>query len=126
MYFPSLHNGSRAQEIIRYNETSRSVTILRDFFDNYNPRSVRIPKPQSPLRSARVQLYAHKPIIRLISPTEVPDDKVPPLLTFTDVSALHQRLVLEGREKDIKFLKYVCVSYECNLKKRRELSLKEK
>lgn len=76
------------------------------------------------MRSGRTQLFAHKPIVRLTTATEVPDDRVPPLLTFTDLAVLHQRLVQERRENDIAFLKYVCVSYECGLKKRRERALK--
>lgn len=52
---------------------------------------------------------------------EVPDDHVPPLLTFTDLDVLHHRLVAAGNMgRDIGYLKYICKAYEWALRVRRD------
>ena len=108
----------------RYGDASHSIQLVRNFFEAYNPRSIRQPPPKPAMRSTRTQLFSQKPIVRLTSGSDVADDRVPPLLTFTDVAILHRRLVLDGRRRDIDYLKYVCVSYECGLRERRERALK--
>jgi hypothetical protein len=60
----------------------------------------------------------------MTSTVEVPDDNVPPLLTFEDLEILHHRLVATGRRKEIGFLKYVCKAYEGALRARRDGTMK--
>lgn len=54
---------------------------------------------------------------------DIPDDTVPPLLTFTELDVLHQRLVVANKADGIKYLKWVCKSYEGSLRMRREKTL---
>jgi hypothetical protein len=60
----------------------------------------------------------------MTSTVEVPDDDVPPLLTFGDLDVLHHRLVAAGRRDEIGFLKYVCKTYEGALRARRDGTMK--
>lgn len=78
------------------------------------------------MRASRTLLYANRPIVRLTSPTDVQDDRVPPLLTFRDLESLHGRLVEQGqrRKKEIGFVKWVSKAYEGHLRKRRERAMK--
>lgn len=55
---------------------------------------------------------------------DIPDDSVPPLLTFPEVEVLHHRLVAKNRVDDIRYLKWVCKSYEGSLKMRRDRTIK--
>ena len=56
--------------------------------------------------------------------TEIPDDTVPPLLTFPELELLHQRLVAVNRAEDIKYLKWLCKAYESALRTRRDAMLR--
>lgn len=69
-------------------------------------------------------LEAPRPIVRLVSPTEVPDDTVPPLLSFPELEVLHHKLVAKGDRENIGYLKYVCMSYSGALKRRKEATLR--
>lgn len=60
----------------------------------------------------------------MTSATELPDDTVPPLLTFTDIELLHHRLVAAGKKKEIGFLKYTCKAYEGGLRIRRDATMR--
>ena len=70
-----------------------------------------------------VTLEAPRPLVRLFTPVEVPDDTVPPLLSFPEVEILHHRLVMIGDTANIRYLKWVCMSYAGALKQRNEASL---
>ena len=62
----------------------------------------------------------------MTSAAEVPDDNVPPLLTFRDLELLHHRLIDVGRQKDIKFVTWICKAYEWALRIRRDETIKAK
>jgi hypothetical protein len=99
------------------------MDMVRAFICKYPPTSVKQALPPSPLRSTRTALFAHRPIVRLTSVPEIPDDYVPPLLTFQDLEILHHRLVALGRLEDIGYLKYVSKAYEGALRKRRDATM---
>lgn len=57
----------------------------------------------------------------------MPDDNVPPFLTFADIEVLHHRLIAsesEGAREKIGYIKWVCKAYEGALRGRREETLK--
>lgn len=62
----------------------------------------------------------------MTSAAEVPDDHVPPLLTFKDVEVLHHRLIDEYRTEDIKYVTWLCKAYEWALRVRRDETIKAK
>lgn len=61
-----------------------------------------------------------------MSDADIPDDRVPPLLTFTEVEVLHHKLAAADRVSDIKYLKWVCKSYEGALRARRDAAIRAK
>ncbi|KAF8884462.1 hypothetical protein BD779DRAFT_1612106 [Infundibulicybe gibba] len=67
----------------------RAVDHVKAFVAKYPPSSIRKSSPKPNLRSTRTALVGQRPLVRLTSSIEVPDDNVPPLLTFTDVEVLH-------------------------------------
>ena len=74
------------------------------------------------MRSTRTKLLAPRPLVRTFSPAEIPDDFVPPCLTFTELLPLHQRLTTKtGREclKQRQYLTWICNGYEGWLRRRR-------
>ncbi|KAI0733870.1 hypothetical protein BC629DRAFT_1571720 [Irpex lacteus] len=101
-------------------QLDRAMDLVRDFVNTYPPSAIRTTVERPSLLSTRTSLVGARPLVRLMSSAEVPDDTVPPLLTFTEVEALHHRLVATRREKDIKYLKWVCKSYEGALRARRD------
>jgi len=102
----------------------RSVGQVKVFAERYPPSSTRQPAPKLPLQSTRTVLHGPRPLVRMTSTTELPDDTVPPLLTFTDVEILHHRLVAAGRKDAIGYIKYVCKAYEGALRIRRDLTMR--
>ncbi|TFK71569.1 hypothetical protein BDN72DRAFT_817329 [Pluteus cervinus] len=105
-------------------DLTAAVEHVRTFVDRYPPSSIRnIPQKPS-FRSTRTTLSGDRPLVRIIPTTEIPDDYVPPLLTFTDLEVLHHRLVAVGNTKDIGYIKYVCKAYEWALRVRRDETLK--
>jgi hypothetical protein len=105
-------------------DLDRAVGQVKTFAGRYAPLSTRQPAPKLPLQSTRTVLHASRPLVRMISTTELPDDTVPPLLTFGDVEILHHRLVAAGRRDDIGYIKYVCKAYEGALRVRRDLTMR--
>ena len=107
-------------------ELDRAMQLLRDFAARYPCTAVSMPAPKHPMRSTRTQLFGARPLVRLSSPTEVPDDAVPPVLTFTDLEILFQRLVTEGdlRKLDISYVTFLSKAYEGALRTRRGRTLK--
>ncbi|EJD54130.1 hypothetical protein AURDEDRAFT_180464 [Auricularia subglabra TFB-10046 SS5] len=97
-----------------------AMTLVRKFEYMYPPLNMREPLPMSPLRSMRTSLFGQQPIIRLSSTTQVADDTVPPMLLFSRVEVLHQRLLLKERVKDIKYLTWLTSAYKGSLEMRRD------
>ncbi|KAI0092334.1 hypothetical protein BDY19DRAFT_884752 [Irpex rosettiformis] len=105
-------------------ELDSALDHVRAFVEAYPPSAIREPMERSPLLSTRTSLVGGRPLVRLMNSAEVPDDTVPPLLTFTEIESLHHRLVVAGRVKDIKYLKWVCKSYEGALRARRDAAMR--
>lgn len=80
--------------------------------------------------SAILRTYTPTPVtpfqIRMTDPTATPESDIPPVLLWNDMNVVHQRLAREGRWKDIKWLTWVCKSYEVALRRRRKWRLKNK
>jgi hypothetical protein len=101
------------------------MQCVRAFAARYPPSALRTPSSKPALRSTRTILVGERPLVRMTSTAEVPDDHVPPLLMFDDVEALHHRLVAkEGSGSDIGYLKYLCKAYEWALRVRRDEAMK--
>jgi hypothetical protein len=60
----------------------------------------------------------------MTSTVQVPDDKVPPLLTFTDLEVLHNGLVAANKRDMIGYIKFVCKAYEGALRMRRDMTMR--
>lgn len=101
------------------------MDAVKAFVAAYPPQVVREPPSRLPFRSTRTNLVAARPLVRVFNPADIPDDAVPPLLSFTEVEVLHHRLVAAGpgRTGDIRYLKWVCKAYEGALRRRREQAL---
>ncbi|KAG7094683.1 hypothetical protein E1B28_005503 [Marasmius oreades] len=104
----------------------QALDHVRSFVARYHPSSVRCSRqPQKPnYRSMRTSLVAARPLVRLSTETEVPDDGVPPLLTFSDLEVLHHRLVAANRGEAIGYIKYICKAYEWALRVRRDETMR--
>ena len=76
------------------------------------------------MRDARTVLAAPRPIVRLTTALDVPDDTVPPLLTFADLEIVHHRLVWAKDREGMRYVKWVCKAYEGSLRTRRDKVLK--
>ena len=104
------------------------MSILHDFSTRYPPQIISrlsLRKPQ--LRSTQTALYdTGRPLVRLTSPLDVPDDSVPPLLTPRDLELLHHRLVDAGpsRQRDMDRVTYLAHAYVGALRKRRDKVMK--
>ncbi|KIK56080.1 hypothetical protein GYMLUDRAFT_204967 [Collybiopsis luxurians FD-317 M1] len=107
----------------------RAIAHLHAFVDVYPASAVRdlsnIIKPS--MRATRTSLVGDRPLVRLTSQVEIPDRRIPPLLTWKDLEVLHHRLVADGRrERDISYVKYVCKAYEWALRVRRDETMRAK
>jgi len=101
----------------------RAVEHVKTFCKRYPPADIRKPAPKPAMRSTRTALVGARPLVRMSSTVEVPDDTVPPLLTFMDVEILHHRLAAAGKLEAVRYLTYVCKSYEGALRMRRDRTL---
>jgi hypothetical protein len=99
---------------------------VKSFIAKYPIASVREHTPKHTMRATRTVLEGRRPLVRTTSATDVPDDYVPPLLTFSDLGLLHHKLVATERVAEIGYIKYVCKAYEGYLRVRRENGLKAK
>ncbi|KAI5986023.1 hypothetical protein EDC04DRAFT_2826576 [Pisolithus marmoratus] len=91
-----------------------------------NPKRIQ-PSVSSSLPPTLTTTPSHsmaKPLVRLTSAVGPKDDRVPPIIGFSDVELLHHRLVALRRKKDVGYIKWVCEAYKGLLKKRRERVLK--
>ncbi|KAH8112058.1 hypothetical protein DFH11DRAFT_1879420 [Phellopilus nigrolimitatus] len=103
-----------------------ALALVRRFVAAHPPGAVGAPRPKPAMRASRTALFAARPVVRLTSASEVPDDGVPPLLTFRDLELLHHRLVAAGaaRGATVGYLKWVCKTYEGALRRRRDLTIR--
>jgi hypothetical protein len=98
---------------------------LRNFVQHYPPRAIRTPAPALPMRSTRTILEdSSRPLVRLTNAALVADDHVPPLLTFSDLGVLHQRLVAAKDSAGVGYITYVCKAYEGELRRRRDVTMR--
>ncbi|KAI6010966.1 hypothetical protein F5J12DRAFT_823126 [Pisolithus orientalis] len=88
-----------------------------------NPKPIH-PSSPSLIPTTTPSHSVAKPLVRLTSPVGPKDDRVPPIIGFSDVELLHHRLVALRRTKDVGYVKWVCEAYKGLLKKRRERVLK--
>ncbi|KAI0339109.1 hypothetical protein BDW22DRAFT_1347966 [Trametopsis cervina] len=89
----------------------------------FNPDKPAADKPAAVKHvhlSTRTSLVGSRPLVRLINSTEIPDETVPPLLTFSELEVLHHRLVSAKRAEDIRYIKWLSRAYEGALKARRD------
>ncbi|KZT03252.1 uncharacterized protein LAESUDRAFT_762039 [Laetiporus sulphureus 93-53] len=107
-------------------EHTRALEVVRVFAERYPPSALLKTPSQNSLRSTRVQLEGAKPLVRLYHPTDVPDDNVPPLLTFTELELLKHRLVAAGDRSGIDYINWLCKSYEGSLRRRRDAMVSAK
>ncbi|EKM52656.1 uncharacterized protein PHACADRAFT_149497 [Phanerochaete carnosa HHB-10118-sp] len=105
------------------NNVQRAVEAIKAFVAAYPPTVVCEPAPRPEFRSTRTNLLGARPLVRMFNVADIPDDSVPPLLSFTELELLHHRLVVAGRATDIRYLKWVCKEYEGSLRRRRERAL---
>ncbi|KAG8882330.1 hypothetical protein FRB98_003763 [Tulasnella sp. 332] len=105
--------------------TAVSVSTMKP--PSISPPTKRLPAKSFP---TRVALEAtRQPLVRLTTNSQIPDNTIPPFLTFEDVEVLHHRLVVEStsgpledrkaRVGDVKYLTWVCRSYGGALQKRK-------
>ena len=108
----------------RDDDLERALDQVKAFAERHPPLSVSQPVPKHPFRSTRTVLQGQRPLVRMTSTVELPDDTVPPLLTFSDVEILHHRLVAAGRMDAVGYLKWLCKAYEGALRARRNLTMR--
>ncbi|KAG6914336.1 hypothetical protein DXG01_000960 [Tephrocybe rancida] len=106
------------------NNTEGAMEHLREFAARYPPSNLRTPAPKPAMRSTRTVLVGERPLVRMTSNLEIPDDHVPPLVMFNDIEILHHRLVARRAAADIKYLAWVCKAYEGALRARRDAALR--
>ncbi|KAI0944607.1 hypothetical protein AcW1_002276 [Taiwanofungus camphoratus] len=102
----------------------RALEHVRAFTERYPPERVRVTPPKPSLLSTRTVLVGARPLVRLTSTVDIPDDCVPPLLTFSELEVLHIRLVALEDRAGIRYLKWVCKAYEGSLRRRRNASMR--
>ncbi|KAF9450726.1 hypothetical protein P691DRAFT_809562 [Macrolepiota fuliginosa MF-IS2] len=101
-------------------EVDGALQLVQSFVRRYPPSSVRTPSEKPQLRSTRTSLVGARPLVRLTTTVDVPDDGVPPLLTFGDLEVLHHRLVAFEMSEEIGYIKWVAKAYEWMLRVRRD------
>jgi len=106
------------------NNLDRALTHLRAFVSHYPPSAVRQPSALPAMRSTRTALNGARPLVRFTTATEVPDDTIPPLIGFSELEILHQRLVAAGKTEALGYVKYVCKTYEGALRSRRDATMR--
>ncbi|KAF8658409.1 hypothetical protein AX16_001962 [Volvariella volvacea WC 439] len=118
---------ARIRTLALVGDLNGALTHVRAFFALYPPSAIRQFDPKLSISSTRTVLTGNKPLVRMTGTSEIPDDRVPPLLTFGDLEILHHRLVAAGdRENAIGYLKYVSKAYEWALRVRRDEAMKAK
>ncbi|KAJ7270934.1 hypothetical protein C8J57DRAFT_294530 [Mycena rebaudengoi] len=105
-------------------ELHRALNHVRAFVAQYPPSHLYNRSHKPNFRSTRTILVGARPLVRLTSPNEVPDDGVPPLLMFQDLEILHHRLVAASMVREIGYIKYISKAYEWALRGRRDSAMK--
>jgi hypothetical protein len=100
------------------------LDLIRAFAERYPPSHIYERRPKEVFRSTKTVLVGARPLIRLSSPNEVPDDSVPPFLMFDDLEILHHRLVAASMKSGIGYIKYIAKAYEWALRGRRDEAMK--
>lgn len=99
-----------------------TATALQEEYEQLLPPSAA--RRRRDMRATRVSLAnSGRPLVRLTTPLDVQDERVPPLLTFADVEVLHHRLVATGDMRGVAYVKWACKAYEGALRRRREAAL---
>ncbi|OCH90875.1 hypothetical protein OBBRIDRAFT_825697 [Obba rivulosa] len=101
------------------NHRTRALELVKSFAARYPPDSVKVVPPKPTVRSTRTVLVGVKPLVRLTSAVDVPDDSVPPLLSFAELEILHHRLIAAQDSAGIRYIKWLCKAYEGALRRRR-------
>ncbi|KAF8508069.1 hypothetical protein JB92DRAFT_2814976 [Gautieria morchelliformis] len=101
-----------------------AVDLIYQFVDRYPPQIVKHPSPPDPRQSTRTSLYAERPIVRLTDRSTIPEDRIPPFLTFRDLNTLHHRAIAAKRPDYITYITWVARAYEGALRRRREGTLR--
>lgn len=98
-----------------HGDVDEAMKLLEEFHATYKPDAI-------------TQLYAPLPEVglqlKMFTPAMTPEADVPPLLLFDDIKPLHQRLVREGRARDLKKVKWIAAGYEKSLKTRKGWRMK--
>ncbi|KAJ7270730.1 hypothetical protein B0H12DRAFT_1008768 [Mycena haematopus] len=105
-------------------QLQRALDHVKAFVERYPPSHLYESRPKPGFRSTRTVLVGPRPLVRLSSTTEVPDDSVPPLLMFSDLEILHHRLVAAPMRSGIGYIKYISKAYEWALRSRRDAAMK--
>ncbi|KAJ6463447.1 hypothetical protein C8R45DRAFT_1025746 [Mycena sanguinolenta] len=110
--------------IVLNGQLQRGLDHVKAFAERYPPSHLYDSRPKPGFRSTRTVLVGPRPLVRLSSPNEVPDDSVPPLLMFSDLELLHHRLVAVSMKSGIGYIKYISKAYEWALRARRDAAMK--
>ncbi|KAJ7452123.1 hypothetical protein B0H11DRAFT_2074384 [Mycena galericulata] len=105
-------------------QLQRALDHVKAFAERYPPSHLFERSRKASFRSTRTVLVGARPLVRLTSPNEVPDDDVPPLLMFSDLEILHHRLVAASMTPGIAYIKYISKAYEWALRGRRDAAMK--
>ncbi|ODO10584.1 hypothetical protein I350_01181 [Cryptococcus amylolentus CBS 6273] len=98
-----------------HGDVDQALKILEDFVRRFPAEEIS--RSYKPIPEAGLS-------IRMALPSATPEADVPPLLLFSDVQALHQRLVKEKRFGSVRRLKWVVEGYTGALAKRRKWRMK--
>ena len=111
----------------RTGDLDKAIAHLREFVRKYPPQTICQPTTKPVMRSTRTSLVGPRPLIRLMPSADIPDDNVPPFLTFADIEVLHHRLIASERKgawEHIGYIKWMCKAYEWALRVRRHETLR--
>ncbi|KAJ3564336.1 hypothetical protein NP233_g8356 [Leucocoprinus birnbaumii] len=116
---------ARLRLLVSNKQVNQAMALVRLFVERYPPAAIRPPPERDYFQSTRTSLFgAARPLVRMTSRVDIPDDSVPPFLTFYDLEYLHHKLVQTGRKQEMAYLKWVSKSYEWMLRVRRDESYK--
>lgn len=117
-------NAAMIRVLTLSNELDRAMAHLRAFVSQYPPNVIRKPPTLPAMRSTRTALTGLRPLVRVNSVLEVPDDTIPPLISFSDLEILHHRLLATGKQEALGYIKWVCKAYEGALRARRDATMR--
>ncbi|KAF8548422.1 hypothetical protein OG21DRAFT_1423101, partial [Imleria badia] len=105
-----------------------ALELLRSFVSRYPPNALFAKPPILSTRTvltnpASLSSSTARPLVRLTSVVTPKDDRIPPIIGFSDVDLLHARLAEHSRIKELGYIKWVCMAYANALRKRRDAFL---